>query len=518
MTFGRLRSGDLIASALDPGSFVSWDEPPVAARDWPREYAGELARARQSAGTDESVVTGRGTIEGRAVAVMVSEFAFMGGSIGLDAADRLVRAIRRATSERLPLLAATASGGTRMQEGTTAFVQMVRIAAAISAHKNVGLPYLVYLRHPTTGGVLASWGLLGHVTVAEPGALIGFLGPRVYQALYHEEFPAGVQTAENLARHGIIDAVVAPRHLAALAARALSLLTDRDLDPSAGTDPAGQAGFDAAAGGAVSGDGIAAGDAAVTWASVLATRRAERPGVRELLRQAGSSQVLPLSGTGQGEPGDGMFLGLARFGGLSCVLLGQDRSSQTVERPLGPAALRLARRGMRLAEELHLPLVSVIDTPGAALSQAAEEGGLAGEIARCLEDLVRIDTATVCVLLGQGAGGGAMALLPADQVLAAANAWLSPLPPEGASAIMFGDTIHAPEIAHRQGIGAVELARSGIVDVIVAEQPDAADEPAAFCCRLGEAIGAAIRVASALPSRERTAARVGRYADPGQGS
>ena len=98
-----------------------------------------------------------------------------------------------------------------MQEGTPAFVQMVRISQAVAAHKAAGLPYLVYLRHPTTGGVMASWGSLGHVTVAEPGALVGFLGPRVYEALYGKPFPEGVQTAENLYAHGIIDAVVAAR-------------------------------------------------------------------------------------------------------------------------------------------------------------------------------------------------------------------------------------------------------------------------------------------------------------------
>ncbi|HVT71205.1 MAG TPA: carboxyl transferase domain-containing protein [Trebonia sp.] len=506
----RLRSGELIVSALDPGSFFSWDEPGTAGRTWPPDYAGQLARARRSAGTDEAVVTGSGTIHGRPVAVIVSEFAFMGGSIGLDAADRLVGAVSRATAEGLPLLAATASGGTRMQEGTAAFVQMVRIAAAISTHKRAGLPYLVYLRHPTTGGVLASWGLLGHVTVAEPGALIGFLGPKVYQALHGAEFPAGVQTAENLARHGIIDAVVAPRHLAALASRALGLLTDRDLSASAGArSPAGAA----APGTELSSDAAPPRDAAAAWSAVLATRRPARPGVRQLLRHAAGGQVILLSGTGEGEAGDGMLLGLARFAGLSCVVLGHDRSSPASEHHLGPAALRVARRGMRLAAELNLPLVSVIDTPGATLSQAGEEGGLSGEIARCLEDLVRIDTATVCVLLGQGGGGGALALLPADRVLAAANAWLSPLPPEGASAILYGDTSLAPEMAHRQGIGAADLARRGIVDVIVAERPDAADEPAAFVRRMGEAIGAAIRAASALPPPARAAARIGRYAN-----
>ena len=108
-----------------------------------------------------------------------------------------------------------------MQEGTPAFVQMVRITEAVAAHKAAGLPYLVYLRHPTTGGVMASWGSLGHVTVAEPGALIGFLGPRVYEALYGKPFPEGVQTAENLYAHGIIDAVLPPDEIAGILDRAL---------------------------------------------------------------------------------------------------------------------------------------------------------------------------------------------------------------------------------------------------------------------------------------------------------
>ena len=163
-------------------------------------------------------------MHGRRVAVVMGEFAFLAGSIGRAAADRLVAAIERATREGLPLLAGPVTGGTRMQEGTPAFVQMVRISEAVAAHRAAGLPYLVYLRHPTTGGVMASWGSLGHVTVAEPGALVGFLGPRVYEALYGKPFPEGVQTAENLYAHGIIDAVVAPEDMPDILDRALAIL------------------------------------------------------------------------------------------------------------------------------------------------------------------------------------------------------------------------------------------------------------------------------------------------------
>ena len=140
---------------------------------------------------------------------------------------------------------------------------------------------------------------------------------------------------------------------------------------------------------------------------------------------------------------------------------------------------------MRLAEELHLPLLTIIDTPGAALSVEAEEGGLAGEIARCLADLVTLRAPTLSLMLGQGTGGGALALLPADRVVAAQHAWLSPLPPEGASAIVHRDTSHAPDLARSQRVRSLDLRADGIVDVIVPELPDAADEPEAFCQRVG---------------------------------
>ena len=195
----HLNAAELLDAVVDHGTFVSWDEPaqqPQASEDYTRD----LARAREKSGTDESVVTGSGLIRGHRVAVIVSEFSFLAGSIGHAAAQRIVAAVERATAEGLPLLAGPASGGTRMQEGTLAFLSMVKITGAVRAHRQAGLPYLVYLRHPTTGGVMASWGSLGHINVAEPGALLGFLGPRVYEALYGEAFPDGVQVDRKSTR------------------------------------------------------------------------------------------------------------------------------------------------------------------------------------------------------------------------------------------------------------------------------------------------------------------------------
>ena len=190
-TPSRLSAAELIDLVLDEGSWSSWDVPPSYG-EISEAYAAELAAARDKSGVDESVLSGEGLMHGRRVAVVMGEFRFLAGSIGRASADRLVAAIERATREGLPLLASPSSGCTRMQEGTVAFLQMVKIAAAVELHKQAHLPYLVYLRHPTTGGVFASWGSLGHVTAAEPGALIGFLGPRVYEHLYGEPFPAGI--------------------------------------------------------------------------------------------------------------------------------------------------------------------------------------------------------------------------------------------------------------------------------------------------------------------------------------
>ncbi|KAA0117182.1 carboxyl transferase domain-containing protein [Mycolicibacterium sp. P9-22] len=471
-------------AVLDEGSFHSWDSAPlqVAQSD---SYRAELAAAAEKSGLDESVLTGEGTVFGRRVAVLACEFDFLAGSIGVAAAERITAAITRATAERLPLLASPASGGTRMQEGTVAFLQMVKIAAAVELHKREHLPYIVYLRHPTTGGVFASWGSLGHVTAAEPGALIGFLGPRVYEHLYGEKFPSGVQTAENLYRHGVIDGVVPLEALRSVLNRTLAVILDPPGPPPAAPELVGPP------------DDIPA------WDSVLASRRPDRPGAEYVLRHGATDPVvLSATNTSSGQT----LLALARFGGQPAVVLGQRRLGM-----LGPEALREARRGMALAAGLRLPLVSFIDTAGPALSVDAEQDGLAGEIARCLAELVTLEVPTVSVLLGQGSGGPALAMVPADRVLAAQHGWLAPLPPEGASAIVFRDTDHAPELSAAQGIRSADLLRNGIVDVIVPEQPDAADEPMAFTARLSASIAGELYRLRSMSDIERVGTRLHRY-------
>lgn len=471
-TITRTTAGELLDLVLDPGSFRSWDVP-IDISGHPDDYRQELEAASAKSGHDESVLTGSGLVRGRPIAVIVTDFRFLGGSIGVASAERIVSAVRRATADGLPLVATTASGGTRMQEGTPAFVRMVEISRAIMAHKAAGLPYLVHLRHPTTGGVLASWGSLGHITVAEPGALIAFLGPKVYEALNGKPFPADVQIAANLVRKGVIDGVVPTEKLAEVLERALHVLSDpagADVltrrDPTIGTTS--------------------------TWESILRTRDRGRPGIREILRY-GATGTVRLRGTDEGERDSAIVVALTRLDGHPCVIAGQDRRAQSSSSPMGPAAFREARRAMNLAMQLRLPFVSFIDTAGAELSVAAEERAIAGEIARCIGTMVTMTVPTVSALIGEGTGGGALALLPAQRVIAAEHSWLSPLPPEGASVIVYGDVAHAAEMTVSQHVGAIELLRNGTVHAIVPELPAAEETAETFAHAIVAEIAAQLR-------------------------
>jgi acyl-CoA carboxylase subunit beta len=469
---------------------LSWDVPaggPPRYADFP-DYRRALDKARARSGSDEAVITGQGRLAGRRIAVIANNYAFLTGSIGAAAGDRIIGAVERATAERLPILGITASSGTRMEEGTPAFLRMAGIASAIAEHRRAGLAYVTYLRHPTLGGVLASWGSLGHVTLAEPGALIGFLGPKVYLALHGEEFPPGIQTAEHLFEHGLVDAVLPPDRLRSALGRVFDLILDSPTPPVQESPIAASQILDSPM------------PASRAWESVIATRDPDRPGLRELL--ACASDAFTLADAGSASEASGSLLALARFGGSRCVMIGHDRDAPA-DHPGGPSALRLAQRACQLAASLRLPLVTVIDSPGSELSVRAEEDGTSREIATCLTAMATLEVPTLSVLLGRGAGGAALALLPADRVVAASHSWLTPLPPEGASVILHSTVNRAPEVSDLQRIRAHDLARLGVVDVLIEEKPD----PGKFLSSVAEAIEEQLRAISAEPAEHRHARR-----------
>ncbi len=213
---------------FDPDSFTRIELPRVVAdplrfRDQKR-YADRLKDAREKTHLDDAIAVAHGTIGGRKAVVAAMEFAFMGGSMGAAVGEGIVAGAKLAVLQEAPLIVFTASGGARMQEGAISLMQMPKTVLAARLVKQAGLPFLTVLTDPTTGGVTASFAMLGDVQIAEPGALIGFAGARVIEQTVHEKLPEGFQRAEYLLAHGIIDMVVKRTELRATLARILDLL------------------------------------------------------------------------------------------------------------------------------------------------------------------------------------------------------------------------------------------------------------------------------------------------------
>jgi len=509
----------------DDGSFEEWDaevasDDPLGFSDT-RPYADRLAEAREATGLSEAVLTGRATLDGRPLVVVAGEFGFLGGSIGVATAERVARSFERALEQRLPLVALPASGGSRMQEGTLAVVGMAKLAAAAGRLRAAGPPYVVCLTHPTMGGVLASWGSLGTVTLALPGAVVGFAGPRVVELLTGRPLSSRVQRSETLLAQGLVDAVVEPAALRSVVGRVLAVAAGSEGDGapaavrSAPGAPAAAPNADSAPLDAhpstLVPSGSADPDRRDAWASLRHVRDRRRPGAGPLL-DAVASDLTMLRGARDGHPDDpACCCALARVAGAPAVVVAQRRRGDGTPAVMNPSGYRKARRAMRLAAELRLPLVTVVDTPGAELSEDAERGGLAGEIAGCLMDMAALPVPTVAIVLGEGGSGGALALLPADRVLVAEHASLGVIAPEGASAILYRDLDHAAELAAAQGGASWELLAAGIADALIPEPEPAHEQPEAFVERVGASLAAALAETAAADPSARLAERHRRW-------
>jgi acetyl-CoA carboxylase alpha subunit len=386
---------------------------------------------------EESVVTGRtehyAVIEGR--------FDVLAGSMGAVHGERVVRAFRRATDERLPTVILTSSGGARMQEGMVSLIQMARTAAASRSHAAAGLLQLAILRSPTTGGVYASYASLADIRIAAPGATIGFAGPRVVELTTDEKLPPGGHTAEFAYEAGLVDELLPEDRWAQWIETALDLPTERaNSAPRAHIAP--------------SSSRVAGGGA---WGEVLAARD---PG-----RWSGDAWVdalctawTPLRG-----PGAAFVCGLGSIDGRRIGVVAMNRQQPR------PADYRLAQRTIALAGRLGLPLLTLVDTPGADPRPDSEREGIAGEIARTLALLAEFPNHSVSVCVGEGGSGGALALAFADRLLMLEHSIFSVIAPEGAAAILERDASLAPAVSERLRLTSRDLLDLGIVDEVIAE-------------------------------------------------
>jgi acyl-CoA carboxylase subunit beta len=411
----------------------------------------ERRRALAASG-EESVRTGRtehyAFVDGR--------FEVLGGTMGAAAGERVVRAYDRARDLRLPMVVATRTGGARLQEGMVALAQLARTAAAAGRHARAGLLSLGVYGSPTTGGVFASYGSLVDVRAAYEHAVIGFAGPRVAEGTLGVSLPARSHTAEAAYDHGLVDELLVPGGAGEWVAVALGRV-ERPMPTRplpAWSDP----------------------DASGAWGEVLRARAVGRPtGIDRAARLATS--WLELRGT---DPV--IRAGLATVAGGRCVVVATDRYHGS-GRPT-PAGFRLAQRAIALAGRLGLPVVTLVDTPGADPSPESEAQGIAGEIARTFEAMAACPTPTVSVCVGEGGSGGAMALSYADRLLISEHAIFSVIAPEGAAAILERDATRSPEVASLLKLSSHDLQDLGLAEVI-AEGQSALDEAVARA--LGEA-------------------------------
>lgn len=469
----RLTAYERIAQLFDE-SHVELLDVPVRSIDVLRftdtePYSARLAAARTTTGLDESVVLVSGTIGGNSVVAAVMDFRFLGGSLGAAVGELITRAAELALAERVPLLIVAASGGARMQEGAISLMQMAKTSQSLGQLDEAGILTISLVTDPTYGGVAASFSTLCDVIIAEPGARLGFAGPRVIEQTIRQTLPPGFQTAEFLLERGLID-IIRPRGaLRSTLARLLSL---------------GQSRPPAAVRWSTAHPAVGDTDVVVrdytqlpetdAWQNVQQARHLDRPTTVDYLSWA-FDDFEELHGDRLGADCAAIVGGMARLDGAPVMVIGHQKGRTLAElaaRNYGmpiPGGYRKAARLMRTAAKLSLPVITLVDTPGAYPGIEAEERGQAVAIAENLRLMAALPVPVISLVTGEGGSGGALALAVADEVLICSHAVYSVISPEGCAAILWNDPQMAPTAAAALRIDARALLHLGIVDGVVLE-------------------------------------------------
>ena len=456
---------------LDEGSFEEWDrEMPLQNPMEYRGYPEKLASVKAKTGLNEAVVTGKGSINGMKTVIGVCDGRFLMASMGENVGEKITRAVERATSEKLPVILFCCSGGARMQEGIVSLMQMAKTSAAVKRHSDAGLLYISVLTDPTTGGVTASFAMLGDIILAEPGALIGFAGPRVIEQTIHQKLPKGFQRSEFLLEHGLLDAIVERSQMREVLG---SLL---ELHENAGTKksmPGERMAEQRTAGKIRQGQSVP-GQRKDAWERVLTSRSKDRPVGSDYIR-AMFTDFQELHGDRLYGDDPAVIGGIARFGGQSVTVIVQEKGSSTrenIERNFAmpkPEGYRKALRLMKQAEKFHRPVICFVDTPGAFCGIEAEERGQGEAIARNIYEMSSLKVPVLTIIIGEGGSGGALALATSDEVWILENAVYSILSPEGFASILWKDSSKAKEAAKVMKLTSDCLKEQGIVDKVIFE-------------------------------------------------
>ena len=458
----RVHAYERIRMTVDEDSFEEWEKDMEFVN--PLEFKGyeeKVKSLKEKTGLSEAVVTGKASIEGNPAVIAVCDGRFLMASMGQVVGEKITRAVERATKEQLPVIIFACSGGARMQEGIVSLMQMAKTAAALKQHSDAGLLYVSVLTDPTTGGVTASFAMLGDVILAEPKALIGFAGPRVIEQTIGEKLPKGFQRSEFLLEHGFIDRIVERKEMRTVLANILQM--HQNFKGSVTQSPIQTVEKER--------QSVQEKDA---WERVTISRKNDRPVGQDYIRTL-FSDFLEFHGDRCYGDDPAIIGGIARFAGIPVTVIAQVKGKSTKENVAhhfgmpSPEGYRKALRLMKQAEKFKRPILLFVDTPGAFCGIEAEERGQGEAIARNLFEMSSMKVPILSVVIGEGGSGGALALAVADEVWMLENAIYSVLSPEGFASILWKDSKRASEAAEVMKLTAADLKKLGVIEAVIAE-------------------------------------------------
>lgn len=469
----RVHARRRIEMLADEGTFEEWDRVmPISNPLSYKGYEEKVKKLQEKTNLDEAIVTGKAKIGGISVVLGVCDSRFLMASMGENVGEKIARAVERATQERLPVVLFACSGGARMQEGIVSLMQMAKTSAALKRHHEAGQLFISVLTDPTTGGVTASFAMLGDIIIAEPGALIGFAGPRVIEQTIGQKLPEGFQRAEFLLDHGFVDMILPRQDQKHVIGRILYMHRKHDMDVEENgvkTDipvntlaaPQSQENTEKSA-----------------WDTVLLSRKADRPTALDYIN-AVFDEFMEFHGDRCFKDDGAIVGGIAMFHGMPVTVIGQQKGKNTkdnIRRNFGmpsPDGYRKALRLMKQAETFGRPIICFVDTPGAFCGLEAEERGQGEAIARNLFEMSDLKVPVLSIVIGEGGSGGALAMAVANEVWMMENAIYSILSPEGFASILYKDSKKAPEAARVMKVTAADLKELGLIERIIPEEEPA---------------------------------------------
>ena len=468
----RVHAYRRIEMIIDSGSFEEWNQKMEFSN--PLNFPGyekKANAAKEKTGLDEAIVTGKGLINGEPTAIGICDARFLMSSMGHIVGEKITNMVERATNEKMPVIIFACSGGARMQEGIVSLMQMSKTSSALKRHHNAGQLFISVLTDPTTGGVTASFGMLGDIILAEPNALIGFAGPRVIQQTIGQKLPEGFQRSEFLLEHGFIDKIVEREDMKNTLHQILSIHNNsKQTNPTHMVDHLKENKINADMSSQRS-----------AWDTVVLSRKADRPVASDYIDTIFDDFMEFHGDRYYGDDG-AIVGGIATLNGMPVTVIGQQKGKNTkenIKRNFGmpsPEGYRKALRLMKQAEVFKRPIICFVDTPGAFCGIEAEERGQGEAIARNLFEMSDLTVPVLSIVVGEGGSGGALAMAVANEVWMLENAIYSILSPEGFASILWKDSKKADEAAKVMKITARDLLEMQLIERVISESEPASQQ------------------------------------------